>query len=221
MAIRALSWQSLSLSPHVAAKTSSPNPARAQLTARHRGDTVQFQDNIKQAKALLRECGKNVKQMLAGAAGTSIIVQGVEMMNDDPHNMDVLYASAFFGREKGGLLQEIADHLQTAFANAGFLEPEHDHVKLHATLINSKKRWALLLRAPCSAAAVPPLCVACWRASRGSDADRGARLLLPCHNRQRARFVQGKARVDPGSARRLTASCCSTSFARSTLARRR
>jgi len=98
------------------------------------------QDNIKQAKALLRECGKNVKQMLAGAAGTSIIVQGVEMMNDDPHNMDVLYASAFFGREKGGLLQEIADHLQTAFANAGFLEPEHDHVKLHATLINSKKR---------------------------------------------------------------------------------
>ena len=96
-------------------------------------------ENIEEAKALLRECSQTIKGMLRGSPDTSILVKGVEYMNDDPRSMDVLYASASLS-DGSTVLQDIADHLHAEFTKAGFLEPEHDHVKLHATVINSKKR---------------------------------------------------------------------------------
>eukprot|EP00054_Salpingoeca_dolichothecata_P005807 m.36247 g.36247 ORF g.36247 m.36247 type:complete len:428 (+) comp15959_c0_seq1:58-1341(+) len=68
----------------------------------------------------------------------AIRLQGIEYMNDDPSEVDVLYAKV----ECPGL-QELVDNIVKTFVEADLLEPETKgegkHVKLHATLINSKR----------------------------------------------------------------------------------
>lgn len=53
-------------------------------------------------------------------------------MNDDPSSVDVLYAKV-----ESEPLQRIADQLMEYFIANGLIKREYDHVKLHATLINS------------------------------------------------------------------------------------
>eukprot|EP00118_Oscarella_pearsei_P001944 m.8956 g.8956 ORF g.8956 m.8956 type:complete len:344 (+) comp20998_c0_seq2:30-1061(+) len=65
-----------------------------------------------------------------------IHLQGLEYMNDDPREVDVLYAVIHDSK----WLQKIADELVDVFTRAGLMEQEWDRVKLHATLMNSKFR---------------------------------------------------------------------------------
>jgi hypothetical protein len=73
-----------------------------------------------------------------------VVVKGVDYMNDDPSNVDVLFARTSLADGSDGL-QRFADAVAAAFREAGMLDPppgggaESSSVKLHATLINSKK----------------------------------------------------------------------------------
>ena len=70
-------------------------------------------------------------------------------MNDDPMSVDVVYAKVAL-KGKGGdghgdvdTLQQLVDLVKARFVAAGLMEAEADRgpgVKLHATVINSKKR---------------------------------------------------------------------------------
>lgn len=70
-----------------------------------------------------------------------IVVAGVEYMNDDPSAVDVLYAKARLADGSAGL-ERVAADATAAFSAAGLLEDNFGRgdVKLHATLINSKRR---------------------------------------------------------------------------------
>lgn len=70
------------------------------------------------------------------ATATHVQVRGVEYMNDDPGMVDVLYAKVQCV-EKPGYLQKLADYIVCKFVQAGLMKQEHDHVKLHATVMNT------------------------------------------------------------------------------------
>lgn len=60
-------------------------------------------------------------------------IDGIECMNDDPSEVHVLY-----GRVVSEPLQLIADQMVHLFLQHGLMRREHEHVKLHMTLINSR-----------------------------------------------------------------------------------
>eukprot|EP00040_Diaphanoeca_grandis_P031984 m.192634 g.192634 ORF g.192634 m.192634 type:complete len:359 (-) comp32475_c4_seq2:558-1634(-) len=96
---------------------------------------------IKQAGALLTECTKEIRRHLGG--NPHILVRGVNYMNDDPSNVDVLYAKVALCDDDTDLkLQSVVDAISTRFIEAGLMEREfeRDGVKLHATIMNSKWR---------------------------------------------------------------------------------
>lgn len=62
-------------------------------------------------------------------------VAGVEYMNDDPSEVHVLY-----GRVVCEPLQLIAEQIVDVFVKHGLMRRQHEQVKLHVTLINSRFR---------------------------------------------------------------------------------
>lgn len=62
-------------------------------------------------------------------------------MNDDPTQIDVLYAKVKLVSEgvPEDALQSLVDGIVERFHAAGIMDKEWEHVKLHATLINSKR----------------------------------------------------------------------------------
>lgn len=64
-------------------------------------------------------------------------VSGLASMNDDPSEVHVLY-----GRVECEALQLIADQIVAVFVKNGLMQREREHVKLHATVVNSKYRVA-------------------------------------------------------------------------------
>ena len=63
-----------------------------------------------------------------------IEIKGIEIMNDDPDRVDVLYARII---DDSGRLQRLSDALVSSLEAEGLLDRQYDHVKLHATLMNS------------------------------------------------------------------------------------
>ena len=55
-------------------------------------------------------------------------------MNDDPDRVDVLYGRIV---DDSGRLQRLSDALISSLETEGLLDRQYDHVKLHATLMNS------------------------------------------------------------------------------------
>lgn len=92
---------------------------------------------LQQATEVLEKCRAALHDFFQEPNDREIIVKGVEYMNDDPDAVDVLYAKV-----DSQSLQRASDIVITAFRGAGLLEKEfeREHVKLHATLINSKRR---------------------------------------------------------------------------------
>lgn len=90
------------------------------------------------------ECDKAVEVMqqiqksniFKEATATHVQVCGIEYMNDDPQMVDVLYAKVQCV-EKPGFLQKLADYIVSEFVQAGLMKREHEHVKLHATVMNT------------------------------------------------------------------------------------
>jgi activating signal cointegrator complex subunit 1 len=98
------------------------------------------QSAVNDAVALLDQCvPAAAKTALVGTR--TIAVKGVGYMNDDPNAVDVLYGKVALDDGSDGL-QRFVDAIASKFTAAGLLDVDHgrDGVKLHATLINSKKR---------------------------------------------------------------------------------
>lgn len=97
---------------------------------------MSLMDNVDRAEAaqLLVECRESfIESTLAEYGPLEVRVNGLAYMNDDPSSVDVLYAKV-----ASEPLQRIADQLMEKFIAKGLVQRQHDRVKLHATLINSK-----------------------------------------------------------------------------------
>ncbi|KAB0796619.1 hypothetical protein PPYR_10680 [Photinus pyralis] len=103
-------------------------------------------DNVEEEHAvrILKECNETViRPIFQNAEPLKICLQGVEIMNDDPTDVDVLYGKIRIEPPKyNDLLQRMADEIYTYFTNKGLVRKQFDNVKLHATLINSIFRKA-------------------------------------------------------------------------------
>ncbi|EFA04486.1 activating signal cointegrator 1 complex subunit 1 [Tribolium castaneum] len=92
---------------------------------------------IDEAKQMLNKCQSNVQKIFAGRR-PKIVLKGVEIMNDDPHEVDVLYGKVCLdSREDVDCLQEAADEILDVFYRNGLVRKQYDNVKLHVTLMNS------------------------------------------------------------------------------------
>ncbi|XP_035787957.1 activating signal cointegrator 1 complex subunit 1-like [Anopheles albimanus] len=97
--------------------------------------TLALMDNEDRASAaqILQDCQDTILRPLLEESGPmEIHVRGLEYMNDDPHSVDVLYAKI-----ESSTLQAAADRMYDYFISKGLMQRKYDHVKLHATLINS------------------------------------------------------------------------------------
>uniref|UniRef100_A0A2R5L904 Putative activating signal cointegrator 1 complex subunit n=1 Tax=Ornithodoros turicata TaxID=34597 RepID=A0A2R5L904_9ACAR len=99
---------------------------------------------VKQAENILHSCSDLVTKVLEDEP-LRVRVQGLEYMNDDPSQVDVLYAKAVSYSTKDGhpnnRLQQFADEVAQRFLDAGLmLQPQSKQVKLHITLMNTKFR---------------------------------------------------------------------------------
>ncbi|KAJ3653586.1 hypothetical protein Zmor_012829 [Zophobas morio] len=92
---------------------------------------------IEDTKQLLNRCQSTVQKLFLGKK-PKIVVKGVEIMNDDPSEVDVLYGKVSLdSREDVESLQEAADEILEAFYRNGLVKRQYDSVKLHVTLMNS------------------------------------------------------------------------------------
>ncbi|XP_001687889.2 activating signal cointegrator 1 complex subunit 1 [Anopheles gambiae] len=97
--------------------------------------TMALMDNEDRANAaqILLDCQESIISPLLQENGPlEIRVRGLEYMNDDPHAVDVLYAKI-----ESPVLQTAADQIYDYFIAKGLMQKKYEHVKLHATLINS------------------------------------------------------------------------------------
>jgi len=66
-------------------------------------------------------------------------LHGIEYMNDDPGEVDVLYAKVKLTNDKQqqSNLQDFIDELVQALISEGYVKKQYDHIKLHATIMNT------------------------------------------------------------------------------------
>ena len=86
------------------------------------------------ARDLLTDCQESVIQPLLQGGSLEFSIEGLEIMNDDPADVDVLYGKV---RDESGILQNIVDGIVEKFVQSGLMRREYDRVKLHATLLNT------------------------------------------------------------------------------------
>merc|ERR1712066_173945 len=86
------------------------------------------------ARQILMDSQESIIQPLLQGRSLEFSIEGLEIMNDDPADVDVLYGKV---RDDSGILQRIVDDLVEEFVNSGLMRREHDRVKLHVTLLNT------------------------------------------------------------------------------------
>ncbi|EDO29881.1 predicted protein [Nematostella vectensis] len=94
---------------------------------------------VEKAGKSLSECYQDLVRECVGDDPLMVELKGVEYMNDDPTNVDVLYIKVQ-ETDGGNRLQKLANALMEAFVSCGLMRQEYDKVKLHATIMNSKQR---------------------------------------------------------------------------------
>jgi len=108
------------------------NPTLLHLTL---GTMALLDDRERQlARDILEDCCHLILRPLLGQGDLEVTIEGLEYMNDDPGEVDVLYAKV---QEHSGRLQEAANRVVERFVASGLMKQEYDRVKLHCTLINS------------------------------------------------------------------------------------
>uniref|UniRef100_A0A0N8C0X7 Activating signal cointegrator 1 complex subunit n=1 Tax=Daphnia magna TaxID=35525 RepID=A0A0N8C0X7_9CRUS len=107
------------------------NPDKLHLTI----GTLVLLSNEERLRAAqsLQNCGKRIRDLM-GSTPLQIEIRGVEYMNDDPERVDVLYGKC---ADSSGRLQQMADAIVDSLEADGLLDRQYDHVKLHATIMNS------------------------------------------------------------------------------------
>ena len=91
--------------------------------------TLALMDEIERQKAIdiLHNILEDMQQL-------EICVDGLEIMNDDPAEVDVIYAKIV---EENSKLQKLADFIVAEFAKTGLMPKQFDRVKLHITVVNT------------------------------------------------------------------------------------
>ena len=107
--------------------------------------TLISDSEIDQAVNLLEECRKTFIKDLTGSKPLKVRIKGLEYMNDDPSEVDVLYAkvepiSDEASSLENSAIQKISDALMQKFVASGLSKKQYDRVKLHATVMNSLMR---------------------------------------------------------------------------------
>ncbi|XP_003367963.1 activating signal cointegrator 1 complex subunit 1, partial [Trichinella spiralis] len=103
------------------------NPNRLHLTV---GTLVLMNENERKiARELLHQCKESV---------VLCRLHGIEIMNDDPANVNVLYGKVEFDSvEELDRFQQFVDKVCEHFETSGLLINKFEHVKLHVTLLNN------------------------------------------------------------------------------------
>lgn len=104
--------------------------------------TLLDDEEITMAKNTLENCySESISTIFEKNKRHKVTVSGLEIMNDDPSNVYVLYAKVEMPnlelREK---LQQISDKILSHFYQAGLAKKEYDRVKLHMTVMNTSFR---------------------------------------------------------------------------------
>lgn len=107
------------------------NPSKLHMTL----GTLTLLDSseIQTAADLLKKCYQEFIGDALNNEPLKIEVRGLEYMNDDPSEVDVLYAKI----HEDGRLQMIAEELVNKFSKLGFMKKQYDQVKMHITLMNT------------------------------------------------------------------------------------
>lgn len=92
----------------------------------------------KVADETLIDCQQEIKSIFETAGNISLVLHGLEIMNDDPTEVDVLYGKVSINPPKyNTIFQNMADQVLEKYTKKGFLRKQYDRVKLHVTLMNS------------------------------------------------------------------------------------
>jgi len=86
------------------------------------------------AREILTDCKEDLIIPLTKGKCLKFEVSGLEYMNDDPAEVDVLYCGV---KDPSGVLQQIVDGIVEKFVNSGLMKKEYEKVKLHLTLLNT------------------------------------------------------------------------------------
>ncbi|XP_068217797.1 activating signal cointegrator 1 complex subunit 1-like isoform X1 [Palaemon carinicauda] len=110
------------------------DPAKLHLTL----CVMALADDRERRRAIdvLNSCTENVLRKHLSEENLKVQMKGVEYMNDDPNEVDVLYGQVH-ALSWGLSLQTIVDSLVDQFVNAGVVIRQHERVKLHVTLMNT------------------------------------------------------------------------------------
>ncbi|KRT79460.1 hypothetical protein AMK59_8426, partial [Oryctes borbonicus] len=97
---------------------------------------------IENASKMLNDCKNDIIDPIFKNAGPlQIVMEGIEIMNDDPTAVDVLYGKVKLNVPKYNTsFQKMADQIVDYFAKRGLIRQQYDNVKLHVTLMNSRYR---------------------------------------------------------------------------------
>ena len=85
------------------------------------------------ATEYLQDCKEMIIDPILQKKPLKAELTGLNYMNDDPSAVDVLYAKVVSEE-----LQQIANEVAQYFASRGFIQLQHENVKLHVTLMNSR-----------------------------------------------------------------------------------
>ncbi|XP_052783371.1 activating signal cointegrator 1 complex subunit 1-like isoform X2 [Mya arenaria] len=91
-------------------------------------------EEVTKAGQLLQECQHELIMPILKGKPLNLKLSGLEYMNDDPSEVDVMYAKI---DDPSDRLQSIADRLVDRFETSGLLQRDHDRVKLHVTVMNT------------------------------------------------------------------------------------
>ncbi|KAL5004729.1 hypothetical protein ScPMuIL_018185 [Solemya velum] len=110
------------------------NPDKLHLTI---GTLVLLNDaEIRRAKELLHQCKEELVDSILGGEPLMGHFQGLEYMNDDPGEVDVLYAKVEL-EDDSDRFQILADRLADKFVSSNLMQKDYDRVKLHVTVMNT------------------------------------------------------------------------------------
>uniref|UniRef100_A0A8D8XG39 Activating signal cointegrator 1 complex subunit 1 n=1 Tax=Cacopsylla melanoneura TaxID=428564 RepID=A0A8D8XG39_9HEMI len=99
-------------------------------------------DSVERDEAVeaLQRCGNDVILPILRSQRIKIKLKGLEIMNDDPAEVDILYAKVV---DESGLVQKLCDDVVQYFIRLHLISKayqKYDTVKLHVTLMNTKYR---------------------------------------------------------------------------------
>nr|XP_023020114.1 activating signal cointegrator 1 complex subunit 1-like [Leptinotarsa decemlineata]XP_023020115.1 activating signal cointegrator 1 complex subunit 1-like [Leptinotarsa decemlineata] len=103
--------------------------------------TLLDDEELHTAKQVLDTCHKEFISNILDSKHYKIHLDGVEIMNDDPSSVNVLYGNVRMDSpEENEKLQEISDKISEYFYRSGLAKKQYDNVKLHVTLMNTSFR---------------------------------------------------------------------------------